>query len=466
MRRLVESAMEAWADGGCEPPLLVTGVRGCGKTHTVREFVSRRFDSCTWASIEDGKVVLYGDAESEGPIVFDGIHTCDDATVCDGYVRSHREGSRFIVLSSTIDGFGDGFANLGMHPLSFSEFLSAMGRDDLFSDAGGDDAGTRDELGRLFVEFTEVGGMPEAVIAWKGTHDGAAVDEVLERTISEIILDSYSEGGAACGRNCEEILRSIPGQLSRRNKKFMPGRAVRGSRYGGLHRPLRVLESHGAVRRVGIVLEDGTDPGFKLFCCDTGILRVLSGMRIGNAPQDGDGLCKGIAENSVLLEVVKNCHADVWCWRSGNRAEAELVFGTGGHRVAVEIDPEGTAYARSLCEYLRTHPDDTVVHMSPDPPEGLHFARCIPLYAASSICALLVDNMTEVTVPAGRINHRKAGIPAQYTGTHGEEIEGPGARRQPAHQTQEPSRGVPGIHEGRRGVLRGIQGVPVPKDRA
>ena len=99
-----------------------------------------------------------------------------------------------------------------------------------------------------------------------------------------------------------------------------------------------------------------------LLCSDTGILRFLSGMPPGTEPER---LRDAMTASAVLLEMIRN-HPGTSCWRSGNRAEA-FVFEQDGADTAVQIEPRGRAYARSLREYIRGHPHDQAVMVSPEP---------------------------------------------------------------------------------------------------
>ena len=121
--------------------------------------------------------------------------------------------------------------------MPFGAFVSRLGAD------GTDDPVA---LRGLFDEYVTVGGIPEAVETWEGTHDIASVDEVLSGILDDLMDSIADQRGETCGTNCMRILRSIPGQLSGENRKFMYGRVSPGLRLRDLRGPLEALDAFGA----------------------------------------------------------------------------------------------------------------------------------------------------------------------------------------------------------------------------
>lgn len=393
MKRVTCAALDSWLDSGHYGAISVTGVRGCGKTRMIRDRLDSRGVDYAYLDYEaDGLTgALSGGPRKLGRMVedlCDGTPEDFDVVVIDGIRGSARmresadalaglsEDVGVIAVGDVRGGFGDGIPGIEMFPLSFDEYLWAMGT--TREDAGGDG-----ELGRLFFEFMAVGGFPSAVSEWRESGSEREVDRALRELTARVRDDALRELGRGGEAVIDGIMGSIPAQLSHRNKKFMYSRAVDGSRSKGLARPIDALERVGAVLRVPIATDRGA-AGFKLFCSDTGMLRVLAGLPMASMsrPREGDELLKGAAENAVLTELVKSGFRDIGCWRSGNRAEAELVVdGT----VPIQIDLSDSCYARSLREYIGRHPGSRGVYMSPSPSDGEGGIVGIPMHDAGML---------------------------------------------------------------------------------
>ena len=238
-------------------------------------------------------------------------------------------------------------------PKPFGEFASRIGAEGSESPV---------DMRRLFDEYVAVGGIPEAVEAWDETRDIASVDTVLSDMLDDLIGSISDERGEAFGANCRRILRSIPGQLSGDNRKFMYGRVSPGLRLRDLRGPLEALEGSGATRDIPI-FSKGSRAGSILLCSDTGIMRVLAGTSPGS---ETESLLNAMTVSAVLLEM-RRVHPELACWRSGNRAEAFTLGGRDGGAIAVQIEPRSRAYARSLREYMVAHPGDRTMIVSPEP---------------------------------------------------------------------------------------------------
>jgi predicted AAA+ superfamily ATPase len=236
--------------------LLLEGARRVGKSTLAREFGEREYrshividfsvvdDSFTAAFLENRQSLdaffmflsAYAGTtlhERETLLVFDEIQRFPKARefvkhiVADGRYDLLETGSlisikknvKDIVIPSEEDG-------LALNPLDFEEFLWALGEEPLANgirSAFGDKSPLPNALHRkamrLFREYMLVGGMPQAVTEYKGSHDLARVDQVKRRILrlyrDDIVKFADSEKGKV-----QAVFDAIPGQLSKHEKKF------------------------------------------------------------------------------------------------------------------------------------------------------------------------------------------------------------------------------------------------------
>ena len=123
---------------------------------------------------------------------------------------------------------------MDLYPLSFSEFLEAVGQEAfarlLAKKDWGLIAAFRSKLIDLLKQYYYVGGMPEVVNAFINHKDYAEV-----RQLQQTILDSYDRDFSKHAPIAEVprirmIWRSVPAQLAKENKKFIYGVVKEGAR--------------------------------------------------------------------------------------------------------------------------------------------------------------------------------------------------------------------------------------------
>lgn len=178
---------------------------------------------------------------------------------------------------------------LSMEPLDFEEFLWACGEEQLASLL----RTSREKLrplpdalhkkaSRLMREYLLVGGMPQAVNQYLAEKDFGKVDEV-KRDILSLYANDVSRFGVGQAPKIRRLLRTIPGQLSKHEKKFTLAAADKTARTETWREAFDWLED---ARMVNIA-RNATDPSvalalseddttLKCYMADTGLLVTQS----------------------------------------------------------------------------------------------------------------------------------------------------------------------------------------------
>lgn len=422
MFRSIEAILERWRAGDRREPLVVEGVHGCGKTHTLERFAERFFPDHVRLDLRENAAEQAVSVGQPVRIVSEiGRLTGTEVTertliVLDNLERSPAvmDNVRRLAASGLCAGVACACARVGtvpgsvpMHPMSFDEFLVACGEESLaesLSDPFSETvASSHGRLLSLMREYWAVGGLPGAVSAWLSTGDSRMVDQEISRVLDSIREDAMLSVPGIAG-TLWSVMTSVPEQLSGRNRKFMFSRAVPGARSKTLFESIRWLESCGAVHRLRIAEDvdpaddgDSIPPSFKLYAFDTGALRVLAGIplemllseqRAAAVPADG------LAEDFALIEMVRSGMRGMYCWRSGNRAEVAFVIDSGEHRVPMQLNIGRMAFTRSIAEFRRRHPSEKGVYLSPLAPDRETDPVRIPIYAAGHLRDILPEAST------------------------------------------------------------------------
>ena len=401
MYREILEDLKEWKDNPGRKPLLLTGVRQCGKTYIIEEFARENFKSYVRINFEESEKLssifdydfdvrrIVAELErncrtkivpGETCVFFDEIQECPRAITSLKYFCENMRELHLICAGSLLGvaikkqqlSFPVGKVNrLELHPMDFREFVIAKGRDDLIQvfENWPADREIPDlysvPMKKLLKEFYVVGGMPEAVKTWVETGNIEDVEEVLSGILKDY-ADDFSKHAPG-----EEVIKmrwiwdSIPVQLARENRKFMFSHVREGKRAAYLEDALQWLVDAGLVVKLHLVENPelplsgfANKSYFKVYLCDVGLLRVKSKVDAGTVFDETPSYIRfkgAFTENYVLNELV-SYGKEPYFWHSGNTAEVDFIYENKGEIVPVEVKSAENTQAKSyklFCQKYR-----------------------------------------------------------------------------------------------------------------
>ncbi|GHV24767.1 ATPase [Spirochaetia bacterium] len=349
MERNLTGQLAAWKDNPGKKPLILKGVRQCGKTWLLKEFGEKYYDDTAYFNFEgndplharfDGdldvrriitELGVYRKKNIEPGktlIIFDEIQFCGRALsslkyFCENAPEYHITcaGSLLGLALSGASSFPVGKVDfLTLRPLSFYEFLLANGEGLLCKHL--EQFPLEEPVPELFADMLELyvrtyyitGGMPEAVANWIANHDIEKLEAVHHKILESYELDFAKHAPTGEFPRLEAVWHSIPAQLAKENSKFIFSQVKKGKRAKDLEDALEWLLSAGLVYRVAKVekpfmpLSSYADQSFfKLYMADTGLLRTMAALPAEAILEQIDIYkeFKGaLTENYVLTELV------------------------------------------------------------------------------------------------------------------------------------------------------------------
>ncbi len=411
MERLLERKLIEWNDSADRLPLVITGVRQCGKTHLMKDFGERHFDDVAYFLFEGNRDldavfrrdmdpcrivcelgILRGREISEDTlIIFDEVQFCYPALTSLKYFaelapeyRIMCAGSLLGLSISSTRGSGDSIYSfpvgkvrfLKLRPMCFAEFVLAKeGRlmFDLLDTVGNEGLpeSVLPRLSELHREYLCVGGMPKAVQTWIDTGSMEAVEEVLDG-----ILMSYD---ADIAKHCPDsftrvsnLWDSIAEQAAEGGDRFRLKDAGGNSR--SLSEPIQWLIRAEMVHRtwqvdsVSIPLRARGGVHFKLYLCDVGLLRRKAGVSCRMLFSDDSSLFRGgLTENFVLNELrfALDAHHDSHYWANPKGiSEVDFLEVINDRVVPIEVKSGRIGRVRSLEVYCERYSPETAVVVS------------------------------------------------------------------------------------------------------
>lgn len=328
LKRKIESVLVEWKESKVKKPLVIKGLRQCGKTFIARQFAEKHYDNVVYVNFilePDKKSAFAGNidvdtiilnlsamipncefVEGKTCIILDEIQECREARTA---LKSFQMDGRFDVVATGsllgVKGYGEKKkGNVGgqdsvpvgyemvveMYPLDFEEFLWANGISDAvisslkscFENETVVPEGVHRAMLDLLYRYVIVGGLPEVVNTYLETKNIERIYKVQRTLLSEYEEDMVKYAADADKPHIRECFESIPKQLAKENKKFQYSVVRKGGRASQYMGSIQWLEDAGIVRRCfnvsitelpldGNAIKDC----FKVYTTDVGIFMAM-----------------------------------------------------------------------------------------------------------------------------------------------------------------------------------------------
>jgi len=425
MQRLLLTELKKWKESERRKPLIVKGVRQCGKTHLLQAFGESCYADVAYFNFEGNHALAERFAvdldvqriiselgilrkkairPGETLIIFDEIQFCNPALTslkyfCENAPEYHVvcAGSLLGIALSRPLSFPVGKVDfLTLYPMNFQEFLLANDEEMLCEYLT--NLGAQEKVSALFAEKLEgylrsyyiTGGMPEAVSVWLKTRDIHELETVQQRILDSYELDFAKHAPGKDFPKLSAIWRSIPLQLAKENSKFVFSQVKKGWRAKDLEDALEWLLSAGLIYKTARIekpflpLSAYADQSFfKLYLADVGLLRKMSDLPAEAilAKNELYREFKGaLTENYVLCELrTGQGGGDAFFWRSDNVAEVDFVVQRGMDIIPIEVKSERNDHAKSLTTYRKKYEPRTAFKFSMKNVSSEE-PRTVPLY--------------------------------------------------------------------------------------
>ena len=252
MRRTLMDELVAWKESARRKLLILNGARQVGKTWILKEFghnefvnmvylncdhnpqteglfrdfdterILRYLSAISGQTIVPGKTLIFLDEIQEEPLGLTSLkYFCENA-------REYHIAVAGSLLGLSVHE-GTGFPvgkvdELKMYPMTFCEFLEALGKQNLVDLMWSEKPENISDLADTYIELLRqyyyVGGMPEVVVEYAGTQNLQSVRRTQNRILSDYESDFSKHIPAAMLPKVRMVWHSVPSQLARENKKF------------------------------------------------------------------------------------------------------------------------------------------------------------------------------------------------------------------------------------------------------
>lgn len=424
MERKIYQKLVEWKNSEQHKPLILNGVRQCGKTFILKEFGKKEFQNLAYISCDrneeldavfeggfnvakiirgisaltgtdiiPGKTLIFLDEIQAFPKALESLkYFCEDAPEQHIAVAGSLLG---ITLHSGISFPVGKVCTMQLYPMDFEEFLVAKGEQLLLNVMLDHDYELMNSLHEkckdLLRQYYYVGGMPEVV---KSYIDNGGLN--LVRALQNEILDNYANDFSKHAPQQEVprismVWQSILGQLSKENKKFIYGALKKGGRAKEFEVAIQWLIDAGLIYKVNkcskpeLPLKFYEDfSAFKLYMCDCGLMGAMAETEPKNVLL-GDSIFteyKGaFTEQYVLQQMISVGFRNIFYYSAeDSRMEMDFLIQKQGAILPIEVKGGTSTKATSLHNYLMQHKDIHAIRFSMLPYKEQGYLTNMPLY--------------------------------------------------------------------------------------
>lgn len=408
-KRKIDAILAAWKKEENHKPLIIKGIRQCGKTSSVKQFAANNYKNVIYLDfrenpnlidlfdgslkIDDLIVSLSANIPTarfepkNTCIIFDEIQECPRArgslkffcidgrydVICTGSLlgvngyktpkqqERERKSSIPVGYEKIID----------MYPMDFQEWLWANGITEeienylhtFFEKEEQIPLGIHQRMRQLWLEYTIVGGMPEVITTFLTTHDVNQTKEVQRGIIDGYKADMIKYARSEDQARIRECFESIPRQLSRENKKFTYAVVRHGGRSSDYQGSLQWIVDAGiAVKCHNLQITELPLDGnaiqeqFKVYMSDTGLFVSMLDEGTQSDILRGNLLSyKGAIFENLLADIFNKMGRKLYYFRKQDSLEIDFVIRYKGECTIVECKAR-TGDAKSMKTVL-AHPE-------------------------------------------------------------------------------------------------------------
>lgn len=395
MKRDIYNQLIKWKQSPSRKPLILKGARQVGKTYILQEFGAREYETVAYFNFEedpDLKDIVIGRMSPDRIIdqlsiyqelrirpentliIFDEVQNSPQTLTslkyfCEKAPEYHiaAAGSFLGVKVGQSAPFPVGKVNfMDMHPMAFGEFLDAVGKEQLRqyiqekTDFNFIPKTFHNELLDFLKIYYFVGGMPEAVGQYVQDKDLNKVRNIQNEILAAYEMDFSKYTTKTEAIRIAAIWASIPGQLSRANKKFIFSQVEKNARAREYNESIQWLIDAGLVKKVNNIkipklpLSGYQDDKFKMYLLDVGLLGAMIHVS-QKAIIEGDRLFSeyngAFVENYTAQEFAAKGEKKLYYWASKHTAEIDFIAVVKDEILPIEIKAGISRQKKSLLVY-------------------------------------------------------------------------------------------------------------------
>lgn len=435
MQRKAYQKLLKWKQQSNRKPLIVQGARQVGKTWLMKEFGKKEFLKTAYfnfeSSVELQQIFNHGYDTKEllaslnilvgfkidagnTLIIFDEIQACPQAVTSLKYFYENEPEYVILAAGSLLGvaihqgiSFPVGKVDfLTLYPLSFSEFMEAMGKEDLLELLRTSNKNLIQSFESSYIQLLRqyyfLGGMPEVIMNFIQNSDYQTAREIQKSILNAYENDFSKHAPMAHLPRIRMVWNSIVGQLAKENSKFIYSILRTGARAKDFEIAIEWLKDAGLIHKVVRVSKPGLPitayadwPDFKIYLNDVGLLGAMGGLS-DTMLLKGEELFsefKGIVSEQFVLQQLISQSFQAFYWAPEQaKSEVDFLIQLNDQIVPIEVKSSDNLRSRSLRVYYDKFKPSTCIRTSLAGYQQQDWMQNIPLYGLQEWLADSVKN--------------------------------------------------------------------------
>lgn len=415
MERKITKELLKWKEDSINKPLFLYGTRQVGKTYSVLSFGEEYYKNVAYfdtsnnyelseilrketildrlikklSNIIDDMIV-----KDDTLIVFDN---CDDIDTIKSMKIFNNSNYNVIIIGSNRDMINkvhlEDFYYRQMMPLDFLEYLQNTGKNQLIEfikDSYDNDTPMpfHQMAMNAYYDYLICGGFPEIIVAQLNGQSDLKIEAIKQKIIniyrSECV--KYDSNNISFVRS-NEVINSMPFQLTKDNKKFQYGAIKKGGRSKDYEGSINTLVTNGILNR-SYRLIDIKSPlssvrdleSFKLYCNDVGLLYTMLHLNKTKF-LNNDEIRRSLVENNIANTLVNNGY-NIYYYQSDGKAEISFVVQNRlGKVIPIELVNMKLTKAKALSLFMSKYKLVDAIRITENNFSRKKGIKYIPLYA-------------------------------------------------------------------------------------
>ena len=429
MYRMAMNALKEWKSKKNRKPLILIGARQVGKTWLTREFGKEHYEKVAYISFYNNRrmndvfemdfnikrILMDLSIESsvtitpnDTLIILDEIQNVPKALeslkyFCEDAPEYHVVAAGSLLGVAIHEGISYPVGKVDMldlYPLNFREFLYAMDEKGLVDALNTKDFSLIDHFSDKYLfwlkNYYYVGGMPEAVDAFRNNKDYKEVRHIQNNILKQYELDFGKHIDEKTLPRVRMVWQSIPIQLAKENKKFFFGQIKKGARSSDFEIAIQWLMDSGLIHKVNRVNEPHLPikayinlTAYKLFMVDVGLLGALSDLPAKTILESNSIFVEfkgALTEQYVLQQLISDTEYTPYYYGTEKSTfEQDFLIQMEDLVVPVEVKAEGNIHSKSLKAYYDKYHCQKAIRFSTLKYVNQGWMENIPLYAICTI---------------------------------------------------------------------------------
>ena len=428
-REIINDLIE-WKESKTRKPLIVHGARQVGKTYIIKQFGKEYYDNLIYVNFETNQEMssqiaetidvnyiinklelFYGEKiiPEKTLIFFDEIQANERALTSLKYFCEDAPEYHIIAAGSLLGiainrekySFPVGKVQMiNMYPLSFKEFLMAIGRESLideiqkhFNNDTRMDKDIHELCLKLYRTYLVVGGMPEVVQTYLTEQKMIATIDIQAEILESYERDMTKYADSSLSNRIISAFDSIPVQLAKDNQKFQYKVISKGGTSSIFGEAILWLKNSGIVNQIYKVnpelpLEMHKDlASFKLYMSDVGLFvnkarYPLYQIDLNSQPTM---IAMGPLTEHYVANELRVKGYETYYWESNGIAELDFLIQKNIDIIPIEVKTSIHTKSRSLDIYMKKYNPKYAIRISEKNFGFENNIKSVPLYATFCI---------------------------------------------------------------------------------